>query len=144
MTSAIRYCLIITFCAFIAVTSGFSQSMIAIDIPFNFEAAGMSMPAGHYSVRHFPNPNWILLVSGDQRSVATVPIQESQAPSAEENPKLVFHRYGDRYFLTQVWTTHDRQLHLCYKSSSERALAKAYQSPVEVAIMATSEANRTR
>lgn len=148
MKSAFKVGVLITFCAFVALRTGFSQSaglpVIAVDIPFSFEAAGMSMPAGHYVLRHFPNPNWILIVNRDQRSVATVPVQESQAPTTAENPKLVFHRYGDTYYLSQVWTSQDSQMHLCYKSNSELAMAKRYESPTVVAVAGRAASEATR
>jgi hypothetical protein len=34
----------------------------------------------------------------------------------------VFNKYGDQYFLSQVWTETDRQVHQCFKCRMEQTL----------------------
>lgn len=49
-------------------------------------------------------------------------------------PKLVFHRYGDEYFLAEIWTTADECVRTLGIHPRERQLAKAGRSP-EVAVV---------
>jgi hypothetical protein len=100
------------------------RPLLKVDVPFEFEAGGMNMPAGQYQVLHVMNPNWILLRSNHGRANAVVGVQVSETTIDGSSSKLVFNRYGDRYFLSQVWTGQDYELHKCLKSSVERNLAR--------------------
>lgn len=108
--------------------------ILKVHIPFNFVAGGMNLPAGQYTGSHFPNGNYLLL-SGPG-AIAMVPIIESWLPASRSGSnKLVFNRYGDKYFLAQVWTAMDRQVHDCFKSSAELTLSRANQQPTQVAVL---------
>jgi len=80
--------------------------LFKVDVPFSFVASGVNLPAGHYAVSHFPNSDWILLTSDDGRAIAMqLQIMVSSAPRGQSSRgKLVFNRYGENYFLAQVWT----------------------------------------
>jgi hypothetical protein len=47
-----------------------------------------------------------------------------EAPGRQEIGKLVFHRYGDRYFLSQVWGTDQSTGSQLQKTAQERELAR--------------------
>ena len=77
------------------------------NIPFDFMLAGKKFAAGQYSIVR-ANPtvgDQILSVSSaDDRSRVlpiTIPVTTLDA---KEKSTLVFHRYGDEYFLAQVWS----------------------------------------
>jgi hypothetical protein len=96
-----------------------------VDVPFSFIAGEATLPAGRYSVSHFPNSDWILLRSDDGRGIAMLQIMASSAPRGQSSSsRLVFNRYGESYFLAQVWTAMDNQVHECFKSRAERNVAR--------------------
>jgi hypothetical protein len=107
--------------------------LLKVDVPFEFVVGGMNLPAGQYHVLHIINPNWILLRSTDGRAKAVVYVQVSATTVGGSSSKLVFNRYGEQYFLSQVWTGQDNEVHECFKSSAERTLAGSSPKLPEVA-----------
>ena len=82
-----------------------SQRLMKVNVPFAFSVEDHSLPAGEYLVLTVTPERSIRITSTDGKHSAIVntPPNYAKAPSA--NSRLVFHRYGDEYFLTQVWTT---------------------------------------
>ncbi len=86
-----------------AVASGYAQDRVVADIPFNFAIGNKTLPAGEYSVTQL-SPAVMLIKSDDSGGAAMALANAAQANKAQDEAKLVFHRYGDQYFLFQVWT----------------------------------------
>jgi len=83
-----------------------AQAQIHVNIPFNFFAAGKSLPAGHYQVERLFDGNFAAwrLVNDDGQ--ATVVLTNSvQSLKTEHPPSLVFRNTGTTYSLIQIWTT---------------------------------------
>ena len=100
-------------------------SRVSAHIPFDFSIGDKKLPSGKYSVgRARLNADDVVISIEDHggRSKAlrtSIPVITRDATS---KGKLVFHRYGDQYFLYQVWPaggTTGRQLP---KSRSEREI----------------------
>ena len=69
---------------------------------FVFHVGNSMLPSGEYIVDNAA-PGLVRLRSADSKSVAmiiTIPVQTFDTPS---QGKLVFNKYGDEYFLSQVW-----------------------------------------
>lgn len=83
-----------------------SESSKALNIPFDFIVGQKTLPAGEYLVQ--PNrkdsDNVWLVQSKDGHISALFTTMSVRANEAQEKVKLVFHRYGDQYFLSQIWT----------------------------------------
>ena len=116
-------------------TSAHAQSpgnRVTAQIPFDFSIGDRKLPSGKYSVgRVRQNSDDLVLTvddeTGHSKAIHTsIPVRNLDLT---ENAKLVFHRYGDQYFLYQVWpagTTTGRQFP---KSRSERDAQQALTSP---------------
>lgn len=124
-----------------ASASAKAQSLtyrLTANIPFDFSVADKKLPAGKY---------WISrgqLSTGDLimqiRSVdGKANISRLTIPVVKTNPiakgVLVFHRYGDEYFLSEVWPAGGLTGRELPKSRAERELERKAQSDV-VAIRA--------
>lgn len=100
---------------------------IRANIPFDFNISEKKLPAGEYSFGRAINHSDDLLISISDREGRFKAIRLSNAVvTSRPNGKafLVFHRYGDQYFLSQVWpagATTGRELQ---KSKSEREAQK--------------------
>lgn len=73
-------------------------------IPFDFSVNGKTLPAGHYEVRRITEaPEGLIIRSVDNKRdhvvFETESVQQNQLPRRDE---LVFDRYGDSYFLSEV------------------------------------------
>jgi hypothetical protein len=102
------------------------------DVPFDFAAGDVMLSSGHCSLQTISN-NIVRLSDAEHHSSATI-LNGDDVRSAND-AKLIFHLYGDRYFLARVETPE-----MSYKvpiSSREMKLARKV-SPKEVAVLAHS------
>ena len=76
---------------------------IKVNIPFAFTVGNTTLPAGAYRVRNLTSEA-LLIQSEDSKQVTTFQTNHKQAGLKPGLAKFSFHRYGDRYFLAQVWT----------------------------------------
>lgn len=116
--------------AILAASSASAQTSTqqTANIPFSFNVAGKTFPAGSYTVTRL-NPQSdkaaLAIRSADgqlSKIVITTPVHGAHA---EETSKLIFNRYADQYFLSQVWTPADSTGLAVPQSRAERALARS-------------------
>jgi len=84
-------------------------SAVKVDVPFDFIAENASLPAGSYIISVVLPENLVRIQGTDGRNSATVRFIPGFTLNSRTNAKAVFQRFGDEYFLTQVWgrgTTH--------------------------------------
>jgi len=99
----ITICLLLTAVTLFAQTTP-SQRLMTVNVPFAFAVENHSLPAGEYLVLTVTPERSIRIVSTDGKHSAIVNTLPNYASSPSEKSRLVFHRYGDEYFLAQVWT----------------------------------------
>lgn len=99
------------------------SSALKADVPFAFRAGELVMPAGTYTLTQH-SPSVILIRDADNKQNAFIATQGCERSTGPQTPMLVFKRYGDRYFLSQVWAhgAGGRQLP---KAAVEKELARA-------------------
>jgi len=91
-----------------AVTSANAQlsSPIRAKIPFDFNVGKKKLPAGEYTFRRLSDfsDNKTMFVNNVDGSVHLFKsILEAQVLTPKNQSVLVFHKYGDQYFLEQIW-----------------------------------------
>jgi hypothetical protein len=103
-----------------------AQETMRVNIPFDFVAGNTSLPAGEYSVETSGPTHTLLLIDRKDASTSALIITNA-AVSAEpqSESKLIFNRYGDRYFLSQVWTAGYSTGRQLLKSAREKEMAQA-------------------
>jgi len=112
------------------------QPLFRVEIPFAFIAGGVHLPAGHYHVYHPGDPYVVVIERDDGRARAMAYVHPSIIDTSESSTKLVFNKYGDQYFLSQVWTEPDREVHECFKCPKEKALMAQSPKPQLVVVAA--------
>ena len=114
-----------------------AQEKVVVDIPFAFSVGKLTLPPGEYSVQRTDGP-FLLIQRTDGSALATVLSIATQANEIQSESKLVFHRYGDRYFLSQVWRAGYGTGRELPKSSREKELAliARHKAPDEIMIVA--------
>ena len=75
------------------------------DIPFQFHAGDAKLPAGRYTIHRLDDSNEAVLeiTSADGKVSAVFSIEASQASTTPVKSELIFNKYGDRYFLSQLF-----------------------------------------
>lgn len=94
---------------------------LTASIPFDFEMANQKFAAGEYQVTDHSLHAYILVQNNEDSKSAMVLGNTIKVGGVEpKDTRLVFNKYGDRYFLSEVWhPAISRQL---LKSRSEKAL----------------------
>lgn len=99
---------------------------LEVNIPFEFQIGGKTLPAGEYSVKRLTQ-NSVLVRSADgERSVIAQTPRAITAARKEKaaQEKLVFNQYGNQYFLSQVWMVRGSDGRELYKSDAEQLAAR--------------------
>jgi len=126
---------IATFCVLIlgAATTVFAQipgTAVRADIPFDFMVRGKSLAAGTYEVKRVADNSETLLI----QNVAHAKIVElfNTDPVIKEDgfreSALVFHRFGDTYFLDEVAEKGEQTARQLIPSKQERHLERELAS----------------
>ena len=97
---------------------------IRATIPFDFKVQGRTLPAGNYEIRRISDESIGLLIRNvddkhDEAMFETEPLYMRRTAGKDE---LVFNRYGDVYFLSEVETAGEQTAREVYPSRSERHL----------------------
>jgi hypothetical protein len=126
--------------AFLAATQTVrAQEPVLVNIPFEFTAGRMALPAGEYRIQKPAVHSTMLLIQRtDQSAAAIVPSIAAQENAPQTQSKLVFHRYGNRYFLSKVWIAGYSQGRELPQSNNEKeqALAASNETRDQVTIVA--------
>jgi hypothetical protein len=96
-------------------------------IPFDFIVGQKTLPAGEYTIepnRRDSDKVW-LVQSRDGRTSTFFITMSVRANETQETTKFVFHKYGDRYFLSQIWTPGGNSGRELLMPRVERELAKS-------------------
>jgi hypothetical protein len=104
---------------------------LVADIPFVFVVAGRTLPPGHYIVS---NLSQTLSIHDRQNQGVLAPAHSAHRPAHENGSKMVFHRYGDTCFLSEVWVGDNSIGKRLFPSRAERELAE-HGTEREVAVM---------
>jgi hypothetical protein len=100
---------------------------VKANVPFNFMANKATMPAGEYTIEALISSSRGLLIRGSDPQVEAIVLTgPCESLNAAPQTKLVFHRYGDRYFLSQIWVQGDKTGHQLPKTKREAEVALDY------------------
>ena len=69
-------------------------------VPFTFNVGASVLPPDTYRVSQLGIHTDVFLLSGFRHSA--ILMSQPEGRTADDSPRLVFHRYGDRYFLREV------------------------------------------
>ena len=97
-----------------------TPSRVQINIPFEFSAGKTTLKAGVYTVKRMSG-NLVTLRNVDNQSsvILNAPVNLSST-KVDATEKLVFNKYGDRYFLAQIWLTVDSGRELLKEKKTEK------------------------
>jgi hypothetical protein len=93
-------------------------------IPFDFIVRGKTLSAGNYEIKRISDsPEGLIIRNVNEKNdhvmFATEPVEPRKIPNRSE---IVFHRYGDSYFLSQVLTAGEETGQELLPSRAERQL----------------------
>jgi hypothetical protein len=110
--------------AVFASTRVVSAQQLTADVPFGFAAGAANLPAGEYTVTPSEANGILVLTNRDNPKISVmIPAHAAASAGTQTQSKLVFNRYGDRYFLSQVWTAGNSTGKELSKSAREKESA---------------------
>ncbi len=112
--------LVLTFGAFPGEAQG--KKSVTLNAPFSFTVEHQRMPAGTYRI--LVEHGWLQIRSADGKTAAMVLTLPVAGKTVEGMGQVVFNRYGDRYFLGQVWLPELETGRQTLQSREEKELEK--------------------
>ncbi|HLE63076.1 MAG TPA: hypothetical protein VI750_08060 [Pyrinomonadaceae bacterium] len=103
-----------------------SHELVA-NIPFSFTVCREQLPAGKYKVRPITSAstNLLLVRNEDNRSAEIVCTQDIHSTRLVSPGKLIFNRYGDQYFLSELWFPGEKTGNQLVKSERGKRCSKS-------------------
>jgi hypothetical protein len=118
---------ILTMLVGLAVGAATAQSTEPVNFraPFAFVVGDNVLPAGDYTVRVVSSPGLLLFYSADGTFNAFANSVSLQKNHTEDRFRLIFHRYGSHYYVSEVWTPGYRTGRSVKQTPLELELAKS-------------------
>ena len=126
LRSALLAC---TFAATALVSHAFAQAQaMQVNVPFAFHNGSQRLPAGVYRLEM--KSSHVILLRGQSRSGFAM--TNSKIAKTASTGKVIFTRYGDQYYLSEIWPTGSETGQQCVKSRQEKEaqLAESWAGPI--------------
>jgi len=115
----------LAFVSAVATANGQTRDNVKAQIPFEFIVGDKTLAASEYRVRAVNDSGGVLMITGADSKDQALRLSITAGPEKDKNyARLVFHRYGDRYFLSQVWSQGESIGHELLKGRQERAMER--------------------
>jgi hypothetical protein len=98
-----------------------------VNIPFAFQTPTRALPAGIYRIHR--RSDHLILLEGAGSARGFVITNDAIQSHASDRSVIIFDRYGDKYFLHQIWTAGNEVGVECSKGRAESVEAKTKQPP---------------
>jgi hypothetical protein len=82
-----------------------AQTIAIANVPFDFTVGQTQLPAGTYDISPLAHGAIVIRNGNTAKSVMSI-FRWEDARKGDSTTKLVFHKYGDKYFLSQVARGH--------------------------------------
>jgi hypothetical protein len=106
-----------------------------VNIPFDFSVGNKKLPSGQYAVGRATHTDDAVVAVVDEhgRSKAIRTSMPVMTLNAKKKTTLVFHRYGDQYFLYQIWPVAGTTGRQFLTSSTEREIKRRLEADAAAA-----------
>lgn len=96
-------------------------------IPFQFHAGDTKLPPGKYVIHPLDNTDLTIMEisSEDGSTSALFEVSDTEANTAPAKTELIFNKYGDRYFLANVFDESNRNGSAVRESRYEKKVSQA-------------------
>lgn len=112
----------------------FVEESVVVNVPFAFGDGSQNFAAGRYSIRM--DDQKILAIRGDSNSGFVMAWFEQDSHPAETS-KVVFRKYGDQYFLSEIWIAGESShLYRLPSKQEKREEAANKEVPTQVVVAA--------
>ncbi len=99
------------------------SATIRAEIPFDFTVGNETFSAGKYRIAKLNPTGATVIQNTETKKSQAFQVFNGKTGRGNQTVKLVFNRYGNQYFLNQIWDGSERNMELV-KSKAERELKK--------------------
>jgi hypothetical protein len=128
--SAALACGLLVVMAAVTTYAQMPGTAVRASIPFDFSVRGKVLPAGIYEIQRIADgPSGLVISSVNGRHEhAVFETEPVEAKTMSSNGEIVFHRYGDRYFLSEIFAGGGETGRELLPSRQERSLRRELAS----------------
>jgi hypothetical protein len=94
--------------AVLGSTGLYAQTAVVANVPFDFTVQTVRLTSGEYTLRPTSITGDVIQITnretGESILVRAPSMLSTYKGKESESGKLIFHRYGNRYFFSEVWT----------------------------------------
>lgn len=107
---------------------------VRANIPFDFIVADKTLPAGEYYIsrtQQYSGDDVVTIATVNGRALVVQMTSGTQVLTPKKRGVLIFNRYGNQHFLSQVWVAGSNLGRVLRQSHSERELERAAKNIVQ-------------
>src|SRR6266478_3926905 len=99
---------------------------VAADIPFQFHVGNTTLPAGKYVIHQLDGSDLTMMQisTADGRQSALFSVEPAEAKTTPEKTELIFNKYGDQYFLSELFDEGNLDGNKLFESRDEKQASK--------------------
>lgn len=110
----------------VVVSANAQSNRVAAVVPFDFIVGSQTLKSGKYTLGSITQDSEGLVIRGSEKSVIRLS-RAIESNETQEQARLVFHRYGQRYFLAEVWAGGNSTGRQLLESREERATRREFE-----------------
>jgi hypothetical protein len=81
--------------------TSFAQSkVVRANVPFDFTVGDKLLPAGTYTIKE--TSDHLIMIRNHDKPIAVISLVNGDSRNSPNGGKLMFHRYGSQYFLSEI------------------------------------------
>jgi hypothetical protein len=106
---------------------------LKVEVPFEFHAGNTTLPAGSYVIHQVNDSNLTVMEisRADGKRSALFNVESAQAKTTPEKTQLIFNKYGDQYFLSELFDAGDVDGTRLVPSAAEKGASKDSDAELE-------------
>jgi hypothetical protein len=109
---------------------------VKANVPFDFMVGKSTLTAGEYSIQSISTGGSSVLAIRGGTNQMLASANNAQGLNPSPNSRLVFHKYGDQYFLSQIWLQGETAGREFKISRREAEVAKSVPTSEDVIVLA--------
>jgi hypothetical protein len=106
------------------VANGQTRQGLVAQVPFDFVVGDQTLRASQYQVRALNDSGEPIVITNEDGQRAIQLSSSAQRRDKQLAAKLVFHRYGSTYFLSQIWMAGEATGRELPKTRQERGIER--------------------
>jgi hypothetical protein len=112
-----------------AGTSFAQTEGVQAKVPFDFTVGNKVLPAGTYRIQSQPKSGAVIEIRNHDKPIAMLTTVDQDGARSKDGGKLIFHKYGDQYFLSEILCD-SADMHVALHPSKAEARVRLQQAMV--------------